>query len=325
MEFRDYYKVLNVPRSASADEIRSSFRKLARQYHPDVAKDKKKAEEKFREINEAYEVLGDPEKRQRYDQLGAAWQEGQEFQPPPQWRAGTRWTQTPEEFGFHVGGTGFSDFFEAFFSDGGPLGSLFGHQRPSGMGASRAGADAEADLAITLEEALHGTSKEIVLRRRDPGKPGTRTQTYHVSIPAGVREGQMIRLAGQGQPAPPGGRPGDLFLRIRFAKHPYLRVEGSDLLYELELPPWSAALGNQAEIPTLGGKARLRIPPGSSSGQRFRLAGLGMPRRGGGRGDLYVTLAIRMMNPSTAEERALWEKIARASHSEASRRGGSSG
>ncbi|WP_018291471.1 DnaJ C-terminal domain-containing protein [Verrucomicrobium sp. 3C] len=314
MEFRDYYKILNVSRSASADEIRSSFRKLARQYHPDVAKDKKKAEDKFREINEAYEVLSDPEKRKRYDQLGAAWQEGQEFQPPPQWRGNTRWTQTPEEFGFHVGGTGFSDFFEAFFSDGGSLSSLFGNRRPSRMGVPRAGADVEADLAVTLEEALKGTAKTIILRRRQPGQPGERTQTYQVSIPAGVREGQRIRLAGQGQPGPPSGRPGDLFLRIRYAKHPYFRVEGSDLFYEFELPPWSAALGTQADIPVLdGGKARLRIPPGSSSGQKLRLAGLGMSQKSGGRGDLYVTLAIRMPKSPTPEERALWEKLARAS------------
>ncbi|VVM07917.1 Curved DNA-binding protein [Methylacidimicrobium cyclopophantes] len=320
MEFRDYYKILGVPRSASAEEIRSSFRKLARQYHPDVAKDKKKAEEKFREINEAYEVLGDPEKRKRYDQLGSAWQEGQEFQPPPQWRTGARWTQTPEEFGFHVGGTGFSDFFEAFFSDGGPFGSLFGQRHPSGMGAPRAGADVEADLAITLEEALQGTSKEITLRRQEPGG-GVRTQSYHVSIPPGVREGQRIRLAGQGQPAPPGGRPGDLFLRIRYARHPYFRVEGSDLFYELELPPWSAALGTQVEIPSLTGRVRLRIPPGSSSGQKFRLAGQGLPRKQGSRGDLYVTLAIRMPKAATPQERELWERLARASHPGANKAG----
>ncbi|QSR85886.1 J domain-containing protein [Methylacidimicrobium sp. B4] len=321
MEFRDYYKVLGVPRSASADEIRSAFRKLARQYHPDVAKDKKKAEDKFREINEAYEVLGDPEKRKRYDQLGSTWEEGQEFQPPPQWRSGTRWAQTPEEYGFQVGGTGFSDFFEAFFSDGGGLSSLFGRRRSSGMGASRAGADVEADLAITLEEAMQGTSKEIHLRRQEPGKPGFRSQTYQVSIPAGVREGQRIRLAGQGQPAPPGGRPGDLFLRIRYARHPYFRVEGSDLLYELELPPWSVALGTHADIPALTGGVRLRIPPGSSSGQRFRLAGLGLPRKQGGRGDLYVTLAVRMPKAPTPQERELWEKLARASHPEAGQGG----
>ncbi|MGD9897235.1 MAG: DnaJ C-terminal domain-containing protein, partial [Candidatus Methylacidiphilaceae bacterium] len=321
MEFRDYYKVLNVPRSASADEIRSSFRKLARQYHPDVAKDKKKAEEKFREINEAYEVLGDPEKRKRYDQLGSAWQEGQEFQPPPQWKSRTRWTKTPEDFAFHVGGTGFSDFFEAFFSNGGPLGSIFGHHGTSGMGSPRAGADVEADLAITLEEALRGTSKELTLRRQEPGATAMRTQTYHVSIPAGVREGQRIRLAGQGQAAPAGGRPGDLFLRIRYARHPYFRVEGSDLLYDLELPPWSAALGTHVDIPALTGRVRLRIPPGSSSGQKFRLAGLGMPRKQGGRGDLYVTLAIRMPKSPTREEKELWERLARASHREERKEG----
>ncbi len=321
MDFRDYYKVLGVPRGASADEIRSAFRKLARQYHPDVAKDKKKAEDKFREINEAYEVLGDPEKRKRYDQLGSTWEEGQAFQPPPQWRGGARWTQTPEEYGFHVGGTGYSDFFEAFFSGGGGMGSLFGRRRSSAMSNPRAGADAEADLAITLEEAMQGTSKGINLRRQEPGKPGFRTQTYHVSIPAGVREGQRIRLAGQGQPAPPGGRPGDLFLRIRYARHPYFRVEGSDLLYELELPPWSAALGTQVDIPTLTGRVRLRIPGGSSSGQRFRLAGLGLLRKEGGRGDLYVTLTIRMPNAPTAEQKELWEKLGRASQPGANKSG----
>src|SRR5947207_3316852 len=207
VQFRDYYETLGVSKTASEDEIRSAFRKLARKYHPDVAKDKKTAEEKFKQINEAYEVLSDPEKRRKYDRLGENWNQPGGFQPPPQWGGGQpggfRWG-SGENGGveFEFGGTGFSDFFEAFFG-GGRGRSAFGGFGQRGTMAER-GNDVEADIMVTLEEALHGSTRQVSLRRAGSKK----TETYQVKIPRGVREGQRIRLAGQGEAGERGGKSG---------------------------------------------------------------------------------------------------------------------
>src|SRR5437016_3475975 len=239
VQFRDYYETLGVSKTATEDEIRSAFRKLARKYHPDVAKDKKAAEEKFKQINEAYEVLSDPEKRQKYDQLGANWNQPGGFQQPPQWggQPGGRSYQWGGDGGgveFEFGGTGFSDFFEAFFG-GGRGRSAFG-----GFGGREAtaerGADVEADIMVTLEEALHGSTRTVSLRRAGSNK----VENYQVKIPRGVHEGQRIRLAGQGEAGARGGKSGDLFLRVRLAKHPDLLVEGSDLIHDVKIAPWRA-------------------------------------------------------------------------------------
>src|SRR6266436_8487837 len=289
VEFKDYYKSLGVERTASEEEIRKAFRKLARQYHPDVAKEKKSAEEKFKEINEAYEVLGDPQKRKQYDQLGADWNRPGGFQPPPQWGA-----QPPEggfyQWGgdggvqFEFGGTGFSDFFEAFFG-GGRGRSAFG-----GFGGRQAtaerGADVEADIMVTLEEALHGSTRTVSLRRAGSDK----VENYQVKIPRGVHEGQRIRLRGQGEAGARGGKSGDLFLRVRLARHPDFSVEGSDLIHEVKIEPWQAVLGTELLVPTLEGKVRLKIPPGTQGGQRFRLRERGLPTASGKRGNLYVVV-----------------------------------
>ena len=309
VQFRDYYETLGVSKTASEDEIRSAFRKLARKYHPDVAKDKKTAEEKFKHINEAYEVLSDPEKRRKYDQLGENWNQPGGFQPPPQWGdgqpGGFRWGGG-ENGGveFEFGGTGFSDFFEAFFG-GGRGRSAFGGFGQRGTMAER-GSDVEADIMVTLEEALHGSTRQVSLRRAGSKK----TETYQVKIPRGVREGQRIRLAGQGEAGEGGGKSGDLFLRVRLARHPDFSVEGSDLVHEVKIAPWQAVLGDQIIVPTLEGNARLKLPPGTQGAQRFRLRERGLPGVSGQRGDLYVAVQISVPKKLSEREREIWEQLA---------------
>jgi curved DNA-binding protein len=312
VQFRDYYETLGVLKTATEDEIRTAFRKLARKYHPDVAKDKKAAEEKFKEINEAYEVLSDPEKRKKYDQLGADWNRPGGFQPPPEWGAqppGGKFYQWGGDGGggveFEFGGTGFSDFFEAFFG-GGRGRSAFG-----GFGGRQAtterGADVEADIMVTLEEALHGSTRTVSLRRAGSNK----VETYQVKIPRGVHEGQRIRLAGQGEAGVRGGKSGDLFLRVRLARHPDFAVEGSDLIHEVKIEPWRAVLGSEFLVPTLEGNVRLKIPPGTQGGQRFRLRERGLPSSSGTRGNLYVDVQINVPKKVTERERELWRELAK--------------
>lgn len=314
VQFRDYYETLGVSKTASDDEIKSAFRKLARKHHPDVAKDKKSAEEKFKQINEAYEVLSDPEKRKKYDQLGANWNQPGGFQPPPDWGAQQQPGGGFYRYGggdggveFEFNGTGFSDFFEAFFG-GGRGHSAFGG---SGFGrrptAAERGSDVEADIMVTLEEALHGSTRTVSLRRGGSNK----VETYQVKIPRGVREGQRIRLAGQGEAGERGGKKGDLFLRVRLARHPDFTVEGSDLIHEVKIAPWQAVLGTELKVPTLEGSVRLKIPPGTHGGQRFRLRERGMPGVSGKRGDLYVVTQINIPKKITDRERAAWSELAK--------------
>ncbi|MBI3848721.1 MAG: J domain-containing protein [Verrucomicrobia bacterium] len=338
VEYKDYYKSLGVPRTASDDEIRKAFRKLARQYHPDVAKNKATAEEKFKEINEAYEVLGDPAKRKKYDELGADWKQGAEFRPPPgwgqtgrTWRSGGRGEQS-EEFEFQFGGTGFSDFFEQFFGSTGARQSR-SSSRDGFREFSQRGQDVQADILVTLEEAVNGATRPISLRRNVPcqschgggelnghicatcGGSGhkTKAENYQVKIPAGVREGQQLRLAGRGEAGIGGGQAGDLFLNVRLAKHPDYRVEADHLYHDLELAPWEAVLGTQVAVPTLGGRVNIKIPSGTQSGQRLRVRAQGLPQRGGGRGDLFVVVCIQVPEKTGERERALWEQLAKES------------
>jgi curved DNA-binding protein len=312
VQFRDYYETLGVPKTASDDDIKKAFRKLARKYHPDVNKDKVAAEEKFKQLNEAYEVLGDPEKRKKYDELGANWNQPGGFQPPPGWggqpRGGFRRYATGDDGGveFEFGGTGFSDFFEQFFGGAGRQagfgGSPFG-QRHTGP---ERGSDVEADIMVTLEEALHGSKRPISLRRGNSNK----VESYQVKIPKGVHEGQRIRLAGQGEAGAGGGTSGDLFLRVRLARHPDFSVEGNDLIHEVKLPPWQGALGGELRVPTLEGHARLKIPAGTQGGQRFRLRGHGLPTAAGGRGDLLVETQIQIPKKLSEREREIWSQLA---------------
>ncbi len=316
VQFRDYYETLGVAKTASADEIKSAFRKLARKHHPDVAKPKEKAaaEEKFKQINEAYEVLSDPEKRTRYDQLGADWNQPGGGQPPPGWNPGgggggfRGFPGGGNGVEFEFGGTGFSDFFEQFFGGGRGESAFGGGGFGRRQSSAARGHDVEADIMVTLEEALHGSTRQVSLRRGDSQK----TETYQVKIPRGVHEGQRIRLAGQGEAGAGGGKSGDLFLRVRLARHPDFAVEGNDLVYEVGLQPWQAVLGTELEVPTLEGTRRLKIPAGTQGGQRFRLRERGLPGANGARGNLYVETQIEIPKSLSEEERKLWEQLAQS-------------
>lgn len=326
IKYKDYYEILGVPRRASREEIRTAYRKLARKYHPDVSGGKPGMEDKFKEINEAHEVLKDPEKREKYDSMGRGMEyEGAfagGFRPHrgAEGRAAAGgWTTTggePENFGFNFGGTGFSDFFETFFGSrrmgGDPFGGI-GAETGRGRAGPMKGADLEADIMVTLEEAIHGSTRQLNVERGGPG--GSRNvETYQVKIPPGVRQGQRIRLAGKGEPGTgTGASPGDLFLRVRLSEHPDFRVEGSDLYYDLPLAPWEAALGARVEVPTPSGKASLHISSGASSGKKFRLRNQGLPKEGGGKGDFYVVAQVKTPSHTSSAEKALWEELAKVS------------
>jgi curved DNA-binding protein len=321
VEFKDYYEILGVPRDASAEDIKKAFRKLARQYHPDVAKVKKGAEEKFKEINEAYEVLGDPENRRKYDELGANWREEAEMRRSPGWQGGSsRGTGDQEGFEFHFDGTGFSDFFEQFFGRGQRFGGVNDSTRPrSGSvgeaGFSHRGADLESDILVTLEEALAGSVRTLSLQRTNRLTGEAKTQTLKVRIPPGVHEGQAIRVAGMGEDGIGGGAPGDLYLRVRFAAHPEFRVRGADLYYGLDLAPWEAVLGTSVIVQTLKDRVSVRIPAGTNNGRQLRVRGHGLPAGSDGRqGDLYVVVNVELPEQITEEERALWKQLAQISH-----------
>jgi curved DNA-binding protein len=312
-DFKDYYTILGVPRDASASDIKKAFRKLARKHHPDVAEDKATSEEKFKEINEANEVLGDPEKRRKYDQLGANWRD--QGAPPPPRHGGRETGAPPPEFNF--GGTGFSDFFEQYFSNASRYG--FPENMPGGQqrGGSRKfrGSDIEGAILVSLDEALNGSLRPLSLQMTDPQTGRTETRSFQVRIPPGVTDGRLIRVPGQGEPGIGGGDPGDLYLRVRHAAHPDFHTEGVDVFYELELAPWDVVLGADIDVPTLNGTLKLRIPPNSENGQQLRVRGRGLPKGNTGeRGDFHAVLNLKLPTENTDEERALWEKLRSASH-----------
>jgi curved DNA-binding protein len=307
VKYKDYYETLGVAKTATPDEIKQAFRKLARIHHPDVAKNKTAGEAKFKEINEAYEVLGDPEKRTKYDELGPNWQDPVGAAPGGQ-RGYGGGGRMPNDFEF--GGTGYSDFFESFFGGSRDGYGSFGR---GGRDSVQPGGDVEADIMVTLEEVLNGSKRKITLRRSSEEGGEDRENTYNVAIPAGVREGQRIRLAGQGSAGTGGAQAGDLYLRVRLARHPDFNVKEADLYYDLDLAPWEAVLGVSAKIPTLDGATTLKVAAGTTAGRLLRLRGLGLPKEGGGRGDLYATARIQVPTTVTAEERALWEKLSAGS------------
>jgi curved DNA-binding protein len=303
--FRDYYQTLGVARTASADEIKTAFRKLARQHHPDVAKDKKAGEIKFKEINEAYEVLGDPDKRKKYDELGEHWD--RQGGPPPGYDDAAPGAAGAQEF--HFEGTGFSDFFEQFFGGGRGFGGFSadgmgagGARRPAGP---RHGRDIEGAISVTLEEAMQGAIREISLQSVDPATGQAKTESFKV---------QVIRVPGKGGAGSGGGEAGHLFLRVRLARHPDFRVQGADLYHDLPLAPWEAVLGTTVRMRGLDGELDVKIPPGLANGQKLRLRGRGLPLpKSTERGDLYVVAEIEVPKQVGSAERGLWEQLAKSS------------
>jgi curved DNA-binding protein len=333
VKYKDYYDALGVSRTASDAEIKRAFRKLAREYHPDVAKNKKQAEEKFKEINEAYEVLGDPAKRKKYDQLGPNWHEGADFGPgrgpSPFGGPGFGRNQQGESFEFHFGGTGFSDFFEQLFGSRTGRGGGFATEEDfAGTEFSRPrGRDIQGDIMVTLNEVVTGSVRAVSIRHAAPctvcggsGRQGrvpcptcggagqlSRTDTHQVKIPAGVSEGQRLRVAGRGEAG------GDLYLSVRLAKHPDFEVENHNLVYTLEVAPWEAVLGANISVPTLDGHVNIRIPAGMQNGQKLRIRERGLPNRNGTKGDLIVVTRIEVPSKVSETERKHWEQLARES------------
>ncbi len=300
MQFKDYYEVLGVSRDAVADDIKRAYRKLARKYHPDVSKEPQ-AEERFKELGEAYEVLRDPEKRAAYDRLGARWQAGQEFQPPPDWGSGFEFSGAGPD-GDAAGDT-FSDFFESLFGAGRRRG---GHA----SGAHAVPADHHARVDIDIDDAFAGAERSITLQSPEldsAGQVRMRERSLRVRIPAGVREGQRLRLAGQGGTGP-GGERGDLYLEIRFRPHRLWRVVERDLYMSLPLAPWEAALGASVRLPVPGGRVELQVPAGSQPGRKLRLKGRGLP--GQPPGDLFVELQLRLPPADDAKAAELWRRMA---------------
>jgi len=320
VKFKDYYELLGVSRTASADEIRKAYRKLARKYHPDVSK-AAGSENRFKEVAEAYEVLSDAEKRRRYDELGSNWQAGQEFQPPPGWQnVRFDFGGQPNASGFSGRPSGgFSDFFESLFGE--PFGRG-GGRAPQGwdMGGEpweEGGRDQEAAITITLEDAYRGGARGISLQAEEVDERGharRKTRTYQVRIPPGITDGARIRLAGQGAKGRGGAPAGDLYLRVNIAPHPTFKLNGHDVEMELPVSPWEAALGAKITIETLDGHAAVHVPAGTQSGQRLRLRGKGFPSSGNVEpGDLLVTLKIVVPSKLSAKERQLLEELARTS------------
>ena len=348
VEYKDYYKVLGVERTASADDIRKAFRKLAAKYHPDRHAGDRAMEEKFKELNEAYEVLKDPEKRRRYDALGSNWNQGQSINPDDlgdlfgQFMRGRAGQATGAgagtggrgtTFTFNTGGGapgGFSDFFETLFGgraganvfgEGGrgrgepsadDLSSLFGaHGQPhAGRTAHASAGNVETSLTVSLEDAWRGTTRKISFQRAPTGEAPA-VQHYDVKIPAGIRDGQKIRLRGQGGAV--GGRAGDILITVHIARHPRYELDGDHLIAELPLTPWEAALGARVSLDTLSGPVEVKVPAGIEAGKRLRVRGRGWPRKGDGHGDLLLRVVIQVPRELTDQERDLFERLGRVS------------
>jgi curved DNA-binding protein len=298
MKYKDYYKILGVERNAGEDDIKKAYRKLARKYHPDVSKEAN-AKEKFQEVSEAYETLRDKEKRAAYDSLGSGFRPGQDFRPPPDW-----FDRFGAGRGEDLGGVDLSDLFESLGAFGRATG--FGRGRGGRRGPSMAfpGEDYEVPVRLTLEEAFRGTERTVQL---DGGG------NFTARIPPGATDGQRLRLRGKGGPGSNGAPPGDLYLQIQLQPHPLFRVSGHDLELEVPLAPWEPALGAQIEIPTMTGRVTMKVPAGSKAGQRLRLAGKGLPKPGGGAGDLYAVLSIEAPSPLTEREKELFDALRRES------------
>ena len=341
VEFEDYYSVLGVDRDASQEEIQKAYKRLAKKYHPDVS-DEPDAEEQFKKLNEAYEVLKDPEKRKKYDRLGKDWEKGQEVNPPPGWE-NVRVNFGGDGQGFEdifgggggargggggpQGGMGgFSDFFQAFFGNdfgGGRQGRQAGGAagrgtgRPGGGGRrgrrqrARKGRSHEAEVTVTLEDVYHGRERTVAIpveKHTRDGRTIQNRKTYTVRIPPGTTEGSKIRLAGEGEQAA-GGSAGDLLLEVHIADHPDFEVDEYDLYTDIEIAPWEAALGTKVDVPTVEGEVTVKVPAGSKSGRKLRLRKKGLPDDSGSRGDLYVRLGVAVPEELSERERELYAEL----------------
>jgi curved DNA-binding protein len=329
VKFKDYYEVLGVKRDATDDQVRQAYRKLARKHHPDVNPGDKVAEDKFKEINEANEVLSDPEKRKRYDQLGPNWKDGAEFTPPPGWgRVNVQF----DDLGSIFGGGGFSDFFETLFGGNKSAGQTE-HRRRGTRNRTGRGQDAEAEMEISLEDAHKGGRHRITLQgtRSCPACGGTGNssggvcstcrgaghlmspRTIDVNIPPAAREGSVIKVKKHGHSGASAGEPGDLFIKLKLKPHPTFTVSGDDITAEAPVSPWEAVLGATIEVPTIDGKAEVKIPAGAQGGQRLRLRGQGLNKRSGGRGDQYVKLKVVVPTHPSDREKQIYRDLSEAS------------
>ena len=301
MKYKDYYEIIGVKRDATQDEIKRAYRKLARKYHPDVSKESD-AEARFKEVGEAYEVLKDPEKRAAYDQLGAQWQAGQDFRPPPDWDAGFEFSGG----GYTAGGADHSAFFEELFGRGFAQQGATGGRRRFHM----RGEDHHAKVLVDLEDSFSGATRSISLRVPEVTEDGhvtTRDRTLNVSIPKGIRPGQQIRLAGQGGPGFGGAEAGDLFLEMEFRDHPLYRVDGADIYLDLPVAPWEATLGANIKVPTPSGAIDLKIPANSNQGRKLRLKGRGLS--GKNPGDMYVVLQVSLPPADSDVAKQLYKQM----------------
>lgn len=306
MDYKDYYKVMGVERDATQDDIKRAYKKLARKYHPDVSKESD-AEIRFKEVGEAYQVLKDPEKRTAYDQLGSNWQAGQDFDPPPNWGGGTEYSG-----GGNAGGSAadFSDFFESLFGQGYGSAQTGQRQAYGHAGFNADGEDHHAKVFIDLEDAYKGATRGITLNATETDSSGhvtTKQRTLNVKIPKGVKQGQKIRLSGQGSPGIGQGRAGDLYLLIEFNQHSIYRVDGHDVYLDLPITPWEAALGASVKVPTPDGQVDLKIPEGTGSGGKMRLRGRGIP--GKPPGDFYVIPQITLPPANNDAAKELYRKM----------------
>ncbi len=330
MQFQDYYETLGVAKTASQDEIKKAYRKKSKEFHPDINKDQG-AEDKFKLIGEAYEVLKDKDKRRKYDQLGSGFRGGEDFRPPQGW-GGVEFNFGQEGFGPGGVPSGFSDFFDTFFGRAGRGGAPGGQARRRGAPvyegrspfaqdyeferAPAEGKTHEVEITVPLEDAYHGTTKAISLESEIRGPDGSRrkeAKTYQVKIPPGTTEGTKIRLAGQGSQSPGGGAAGDLLLKVHLAPHARFTVEGHDLQVLVNLAPWEAVLGAKIDFATLDGEVKLTIPTGAQSGQRMRLKGKGLPMKGGERGAINVELRVVVPKEVSEQERALYAELQKTS------------
>jgi curved DNA-binding protein len=344
LKYKDYYEILGLPRTASDQDIKKAFRKLARQYHPDVAKSTRGAEDKFKEINEAYEVLGDPTRRRRYDQLGANWKPGTDFRPAgsgfQEFRNGKPFNrnQAPD-FEFDDGvNSGFSDFFEQVFgARGTDHGTFRGGSRFDEVDMAEKGKDVQGDIYVNLEEVAKGAVRSINISHKQEcaacrgngdinGRAcnscsGTgqvkKTHTFNVKIPVGVTQGQRLRIPAAGDEGLNGGQPGDAYVTVHIHSHPEFEVSGQDLIYETEISPAEAVMGTHLIIPTLTGEVNIRIPAGTQPGQKLRVRGRGMINANGGAGDLYVVTLVRIPDKLSDEESRLWARLAELNQQEA--------